>query len=157
MRTEPSTLWRIAGVGLVLLATGAVAAENESAAKDGEPKTKGLAGLFEGAGKLQMPSLAGLIKPEKMGLLADNQCQVQVKDNAPKLLSDNQPEMNLLSGNEASFLSRIHILSDLSVNVHITIHRGDAQAADHKAQAGHPKHKSRKAAKPKTARKPKER
>ncbi len=85
--------------------------------------------------------------------MTDNQCRVQ--DNQTQLLSDNETDVNLLSGNVAHILSGIHVLSGISVDVQITIGGNDGQAPGPKAKKGHGKNKSRKTDKRTAARKPK--
>ena len=153
MRIGQVSVCLSAGLVWALLASGATAAETESAAKDGGPKKGGMGGLLDVVGKLPAPSLSGLIKPDKMGLLTDNQCRIQ--DNESHLLSDNQSEVNLLSGNQTKILSGIRILSDWSVDVHITVYNGDSKAAsvkpknaNHQSKSHQPrKQKSKKQAK----------
>jgi hypothetical protein len=87
--------------------------------------------MLSAVGKSQMPSLAGLIQPEKMGLLTDNRCTV--RDNETHVLSDLEADVDLLTDNEADVISGLSILSGISVDVQITISdrsgRGQRRAA----------------------------
>ena len=121
-----------AGLTLLLLAGAATAAETKSTTQAGQPGAAAWADLVRVVGQLPMPNLSGLIKPEKMGVLTDNQCRVQ--DNKTKLLSDNQTDVDLLSG--------LHILSDISVDVHITVTYGDRRPPAEKAKKSKGKKKS---------------
>jgi hypothetical protein len=151
MRTKKNSWAAWAGLVGAYLATGAIAAEPESASKASIPSTAAWAGLFDVAGKL--PSLSGLIRPEKMGVLTDN--QVRVHDNEPKLLSDNDAELNLLSGNVVHLLSDLHFLSGISINVQVNVPSGDSKAPSAEASQRHGKSKARQAGKHGAARKPK--
>ena len=122
----------VAGLALTVLvwmlpAGGAAAAEGQPAAKDGPPEAAKLADLLKVVDKLPLPSFAGLIKPERLGVLTDNQCRIQ--DNQTQLLSNNAADVDLLSGNQVNILSGLHLLSDISVEIHITIHSGGEDAA----------------------------
>lgn len=152
MRTGLTDLALLGTLMSALFVTGTAAAEKEAVSQNVVPAAGGLTGLFDAVGKL--PSLSGLIKPEKMGLLADNQCRVH--DNQAQLLSENKTDVNLMSGNVANVLSGIHFLSDISVEVHITVRNDNGKASSLKAGKGPGKSKSRKAAKHDAARKPKD-
>jgi hypothetical protein len=100
---------------------------------------------------IQIPSLTGLIQPEKMGMFTDNPCRIS--DNEGHLLSDNAADRDLLSGNSCDILSNIHLLSDITVTVQITIHHGDATTA--KPKNSDAARKTKKAQKDKASRKKK--
>lgn len=154
MRTRRNLLPVImVGMLLLLLARGASAAESETPKAAGEPKTGGLPSLLGALGSLQIPSLSGLIQPERMGVLTDNQCRIT--DNQPHLLSDNQADRDSLSGNQVNILSGLHLLSDITVTVQITVGDSGSKAAKPKKAAGD--RKSSKSQKRKAARTAKER
>jgi hypothetical protein len=138
------------GLGFVLL-TGDLAAADELRQQSGESQSDGLSGLIDAVGRFPMSSLSGLIKPEKMGILTDNQCRI--RDNEAHLLSDNESDFDLLSGNELSLLSGVRLFSGFTINVHVTMDRPDTKAP----QAKHGKHRreSRKAKRNKAARRTK--
>jgi hypothetical protein len=115
------------GMGLIFLAGAAGAAEGEPAKTDGAPKAGGLSSLLDALGDLQIPSLSGLIQPERMGVLTDNQCRVT--DNQPHLLADNKADRDFLSSNQVHVLSGLHLLSDISVTVQVTVRHGDRETA----------------------------
>jgi hypothetical protein len=74
----------------------------ESRSRDATPISQWLSKI----GSSAIPSLEGLIKPEKMGLLADNLCEIA--DNVVELLSgnrDNKTILKPLSDNTAELLS----------------------------------------------------
>jgi hypothetical protein len=127
---------------LALFADGTFAADDKPSAQAKQPRLSGLSAMLDAVGK--MPDLSGLIKPEKMGLLTENECEVE--DNEVHLLSDN--EGDALSNNTIKVVSPLRILSGITVNVQINIPGKTAKAK--KAN-----HKSRK--KNKTGRKPKRR
>jgi hypothetical protein len=105
---------------LVAVSAGATfAADDQTPAQAVQPRPSGLSALLGAVSKSQMPSLSGLIQPEKMGLLTDNECDVE--DNQVHLLSDNDGDVNSLSNNKISFLPRLSILSGITVNVQIKI------------------------------------
>lgn len=139
MKTRPCFWLPLTGLLVALLAGRAAAADAPAPAPASESGAAGWADLLRVVGQLPIPSLTGLIQPEKMGLLTDN-----------------ETDMNLLSGNETNVLSGIHILSDLSIDVHITIGTGDHQATPGKAKRDAErrrapkarKHKARAKAKP---------
>ncbi len=54
-----------------------------------------------------------------MGILTDNPCQIK----------DNDVEAELMSGNQTRILSGIHILSGISVEVHVTVQSGNDGAS----------------------------
>jgi ribosomal protein S13 len=122
-----------------LLAGGTFAADDQSSAPTRQPRLSGLSAMLDAVGKSQVPSLSGLIQPEKMGLLTDNECEVE--DNEVHLLSDNEGDVDVLSNNEVNVLSGIRILSGITLNVKITI-PGDGKKTKAKKAKGN--HKSRK-------------
>ena len=143
MRTRRILLLSLVGMGLVLLAGGAWAAEGEPAKAAREPRAGGLSSLLGALGELQIPSLSGLIQPERMGVLTDNQCRIT--DNQPHLLSDNEADRDFLSGNQVNILSGLHLLSDITVTVQITVQDSDSKAAKpKKAERNHKSNKSEK-------------
>ena len=137
-------------LGLVLLTGNLATAADEFPKQSHESKDDGLAGLIDAVGRFPIPSLSGLITPEKMGLLTDNQCRV--RDNEVHLLSDNESDIALLSGNEVNVLSGLRLLSGLAINVHVTMDRSDTKVP----KAKHGDHrKSKKSKRDKAARKTK--
>lgn len=150
MRTGRIYLALLGALVLTPLARGTHAAESKPVPQETAPSLGGLTGLLDVVGKL--PNLSGLIQPEKMGLLTDNQYRVQ--DNQAKLLSENEADVSLLSGNVTKLAPSIRILSGLSVDVRIVVRSGDGKAASPKAAKGHGKKKSRKAGQQHAARTP---
>ncbi|MCH5376845.1 MAG: hypothetical protein JJ992_22995 [Planctomycetes bacterium] len=118
----------------------------------GEPKenagassTSGLAQLLDLVGSKSFPSLSGLIQPERMGLLTDNECQMK----------DNEADLDLLSGNNVSVLSNLHILSGITVTVNIHVDgngKGPCDLAANKSKSKPKSDKSRKSRKRKGSR-----
>ncbi len=151
MKTRLASLLPLAGLGLVLLAGELATAGDKPVKESYESKDDGLPGLISAVSRLPMPNLSGLIKPEKMGLLTDNQCRIQ--DNEAHLLSDNETDVTLLSGNKVSILSGVRLLSGITINVHVTIHDPDAKAS--KPKNGHRRRDSKKSKRHKAARKTK--
>jgi hypothetical protein len=137
------------GLGLEWPAALAVGADQAATPAAVETKASGLSGVLDALSGLPMPSLAGLIKPEKMGLLADNQCKVS--NNKTHLLSDNEANVDLLAENEIHVLSDIRLLSGITINVRITVHDPDGRAS--KAKKSRDPHKSRNSPKRKASRK----
>ncbi|NLF72681.1 MAG: hypothetical protein GX575_26910 [Candidatus Anammoximicrobium sp.] len=133
----------LAGLSVASLAGGAASAAEPAKAPGGEPKPAGFLEILELMSRPNFPNLSGLIRPEKMGALSDNTCQVT--DNQIKPEFHIEPE--LMSGNKTEVLSGIHILSGLSVDVRITIRTADkerarkpkAQKANEKRPAQKPK------------------
>jgi hypothetical protein len=151
MSTRRDSLLAVAGMSLILLASGASAAEGETPTAAGEPKAGGLASLLGALSEVQIPSLSGLIQPERMGVLTDNECRIE--DNQPHLLSDNQADRDFLSGNQVNILSGLHLLSDITVTVQVTVGDGDRKAAKAKKADGDRKsNKADKSKKRKAAR-----
>jgi len=97
--------------------------------------------LLGALGEVQIPSLAGLIQPERMGVLTDNECRVE--DNQPHLLSDNRADRDFLSGNQVNILSGLHLLSDITVTIQVTPGNGDRKAAKPKTADRERKSKKR--------------
>lgn len=127
MKTGLACLLPLVGLGLVLFA-GELAPAGEKPVKESrEPNDDGLSGLIGAISRVPMPNLSGLITPEKMGLLTDNQCKI--RDNEAHLLSDNEADVALLSGNEVRILSDVNLLSGFTINVHIIIHDRDPKAS----------------------------
>jgi hypothetical protein len=133
---------RVAGLTVVLFVGGTVSAADKSATKDRKPETGGLADIVEVLGQLRALDLSGLIKPQEMELLTDNQCRI--KDNEAHLFSGNEAEIELLSGNKANLLSGIRILSDFSVDIHVNIQTSDSKTPSVKAKKRNGKRKSHK-------------
>jgi hypothetical protein len=111
-------------VAFLLLSSGVALAEDASATGSGAAKANPLASLIDLLGSTAIPSLSGLIQPEKMGVLTDN----------PLTVRDNPVEVELLSGNETNFLSGIRILSGITVNVEVHIHHGERARAERRAE-----------------------
>ncbi|MCU0978274.1 MAG: hypothetical protein MUF25_03795 [Pirellulaceae bacterium] len=151
MSTRQSLLLSLVGTGVILIVGEAGAAAGEPAKSAGEPKAGGLASLLGALGEVQIPSLSGLIQPERMGVLTDNECRIE--DNQPHLLSDNQADRDFLSGNQVNVLSGLHLLSDITVTVQVTVGDGDRKAAKAKKADGDRKsNKADKSRKRKTSR-----
>ncbi len=86
-----------------------------------------------------------------MGVLTDNECRIE--DNQPHLLSDNQADRDFLSGNQVNVLSGLHLLSDITVTVQVTVGDSDRKAAKAKKADGDRKsNKADKSRKRKTSR-----
>ncbi len=164
MNTTRLSLLPLTLLAIALFAGAAAAADQQADAAESRPKASGVTRMLHAVGKPAMPNLAGLIKPEKMGVLTDNQCRIT--DNAPHLLADNETEVELLSGNRAEILSgnevpllsgntaelwsRIRLLSgikvfsDIQVDVHINVQNSGNRGADRKAKRSAGEKKSRK-------------
>jgi hypothetical protein len=117
-----------------------------------EDPASGLKTMLQWTGKAGMPNLEGLIKPEKMGALTDN--QMNVTDNMPQLLANNEvepfsenraPTANnnaAMSGNRAELFSRINLLSnlkflsDIEIELEINIEKSGNKGVDAKAKKG---------------------
>jgi len=127
MRRKQNLLRTLAGIGLVLFGGGALAADAPSASAGGEAKLGGLPQLLGALKDIQIPSLTGLIQPEKMGMFTDNPCRIS--DNEAQLMLDNKADRDFLSGNSLDVLSNIRLLSDITVTVQVTVHHGEARAA----------------------------
>jgi hypothetical protein len=129
------------GLGLIFVVCTVAAADDETATKDAKPEAAGVSSLLGMFSKSSLPSLEGLIKPDKMGVLTDNQCRVT--DNEPHLLSGNKATVKLASDNQ--------ILSGITVNVHISVGANGRKSAQ--ADKGNEKRKADKARKHKSSRK----
>jgi hypothetical protein len=127
---------------IALLAPSDVTAADQTPSPGKSSETSGLAALLGAVGASQVPSLSGLIRPEKMGLLTDNKCTA--KGNKVHLLSDNEADVDLLSDNKTKLRSDIRILSGLTVHIQITI---PADGKNPKAEKARGRHKSRKSKK----------
>ena len=149
MNAKRNLLLSLVSLGVILLVGEAGAAESEPAKATGEPKKDGLSSLLGALGSVQIPSLSGLIQPERMGVLTDNECRIE--DNQPHLLSDNEADRDFLSGNQVNILSGLHLLSDITVTVQVTVGDGDRKAA--KAKKADGDRKSNKADKSKKRKK----
>jgi hypothetical protein len=137
MSTRRASLLVLLSLGSLLLGQWDAAAADKSSSVDKNPKTGSLSAVL---GVPNMPSLSGLIRPEKMGLLTDN--KLTAKDNEAHLLSDNETDVDILSHNVVEILSGIEVFSGLTVNVRISVHRDHKKANKGK---GRRKGKSRKA------------
>ena len=127
----------LTGLAVALFPAGAASAGEPATAQGGEPKAGGFTEILDLISKPTFPSLSGLIRPEKMGALTDNTCQIR----------DNHVEPELMSGNKTEVLSGIRILSGISVDVRITIRSDDDDE-------GAPKVKARKTDDKRPAKKP---
>ena len=134
----------LTGLAAAWLAAGTVSAGEPAKAKVGESQAGGLADLLEIIGKPTFPSLSGLIRPEKMGILTDNPCQIR----------ENEVEAELMSGNQTRILSGIHILSGITVDVHVTVRSGSDGASKDKAKKADDKRPSKKSRKKKARSRP---
>jgi len=124
-----------------------------------EDPASGLKTMLQWTGKTGMPNLEGLIKPEKMGVLTDN--QMNVTDNMPQLLANNEVEVEpfsenqaptannnaAMSGNRAELFSRINLLSNLKflsnieIELEINVKKSGNKGVDAKAKKGKGKKK----------------
>jgi hypothetical protein len=143
MRKKLNLLPSLAGIGLLVVASGALAADAPSAPASGEAKLGGLPQLLGALKDIQIPSLTGLIQPEKMGVLTDNACRIAdneaqllsdneaqlMSENTAQLMSDNKADRDFQSGNSLDVLSNIRLLSDITVTVQVTVQQGEAKAA----------------------------
>jgi hypothetical protein len=151
MNAKRNLLLALVSVGFILLVGEAGAAAGEPAKSAGEPKAGGLSSLLGALGEVQIPSLSGLIQPERMGVLTDNECRIE--DNQPHLLSDNRADRDFLSGNQINVLSGLHLLSDITVTVQVTVGDGDRKASKaKKAEGDRQSNKADKSKKRKAAR-----
>ena len=150
MRTTHAALLLMLGGGLAWLADASAGAAETTAKNAGEPASGGLLGALGAVSKAPLPSLSGLIRPEKMGLLTDN--QPRFKDNETHLLSDNDTEVELQAENRINILSGIQLFSGIKVNVQINVSDGGSKAA--KASKGDGERKAKKPHQRKAARKP---
>ena len=137
MRTRRTSLLLMLSLGLALLGQRNAVAADKSSSVDKNPKTGSLSAVL---GVPNMPSLSGLIRPEKMGVLTDN--KFTAKDNEAHLLSDNETDVDILSDNVLEILSGIEVFSGLTVKVKISVHRDHKKANKGR---GKKKGKSRKA------------
>jgi hypothetical protein len=153
MKTRLALLLPLAGLGLVGLAAELATAGDEPAKESRESNDHGLSGLISIVGRLPMLNLSGLIRPEKMGLLTDNQCRI--RDNEAHLLSDNETVGDFLSGNKVSILSGVRLFSGFTINVNFTIHGRDTKAPKTKPKRGDGRRGSKKSKRHRTARKTK--
>lgn len=129
MPSKQDLLRTLTGIALAILASGVFAADAPSASAGREMPLGGLPQLLGALKDIPIPSLSGLIQPEKMGLLTDNTCRVS--DNQPRLMSDNSAGRDFQSGNSLDVLSNYRLLSDITVTVEIHVHQGEAQAGQH--------------------------
>jgi hypothetical protein len=151
MKTRFASQLALVAVGFVLL-TGAPSLGADDPVKESAPaKLDGFINLIRAVGGLEIPDLTGLISPENMGVLSDNQSRI--RDNEVTALSGNEAEITCLSGNQVSILSDVHLFSGITVNVQVTVHDGDAKAV--KPKKGKERRDSKKARNRKTARKSK--
>jgi len=125
MNAKRNLMLVLLGVCVVLLTGKVGAAESGPPNVTDEPNKGGLTSLLGALGGVQIPSLSGLIQPERMGVLTDNECRVE--DNQPHLLSDNRADRDFLSGNQVNILSGLHLLSDVTVTVQITVGDGERE------------------------------
>ena len=130
MKTRLASFLPLAGLGLVLFAGELATAGDKPVKESCESKGDGFSGLISAVGRLPISNLSGLITPDKMGLLMDNQCGI--RDNEAHLLSDNETDVDLLSGNKVSILSGVRLLSGFTINVHVIIRDRDAEASNPK-------------------------
>jgi hypothetical protein len=130
MKSTQNLLRILTGIALAFVASGVFAADAPAGPASGDASLGGLPQLLGALKDIPIPSLNGLIQPEKMGVLTDNTCRVS--DNQPRLMSDNTAERDFQSGNSLEVLSNYRLLSDITVSVEVHVHQGDAQAAQHK-------------------------
>jgi hypothetical protein len=108
---------------LILLASRTAQAQDAPATAPAPAKSTAWSSIFDLLGSNALPSLAGLIQPEKMGVLTDN----------PLTVRDNSVETQLLSGNETKVMSDIRILSGITVNIHVHIAPGKPAKTERQA------------------------
>ena len=130
-------------MALTLFPAVSIFADDKAPAGGDQLKRSGLGQLLELVSSPTLPSLSGLIRPEEMGMLTENQ------DN----FSANKVELDLLSNNKAKILSDFQILSGISVNV--TISFGDSDRSDRKTKNADRQTKSKKSQKRKKHRRSK--
>lgn len=143
-----ASLLQLLALAVVLGAVEPALAVDDSEQKPAASKLDGLLGLIGAVNGLQIPDLSGLIQPEKMGMLTDN--TAIARDNQAHVLSDNQTETSLLSGNRPKLLSGIRLFSGITINVHISIHE---DASPPKAKKTDSRRNGKKAKSRKTGRK----
>lgn len=135
MKKNRKLLQLLMGATLVMLTNVVFAAECPAKPAAKEPRPGGLGSLLGALGDIQIPSLAGLIQPEKMGMFSDNPIEVSdnethmLSDNQTHVLSDNEADRDFLSGNLVNVLSNLRFFSDIQVTVKITVHAKDAKPA----------------------------
>jgi hypothetical protein len=108
---------------LIFFPAAIASAQDAPAAGSGQTRGSALSGLLDLFGSTGLPSLSGLIQPEKMGVLTDN----------PLTVRDNSVETQLLSGNETKVMSDIRILSGITVNIHVHIAPGKPAKTERQA------------------------
>ena len=134
MRTRFVSLLRLSALVAVLFAGGSVLAADDPGKEPGKSKIDGLLGLIGAVNGLEIPDLAGLIQPEKMGMLTDNQSSI--RGNEARFFSDNEGEFALLSGNHFKILSGIRLFSGITVHVDVSVHAGNAKRSKAKKDDG---------------------
>jgi hypothetical protein len=133
MKTRRNSLLFVTLLGLALLTQLNATAADKSTSPDKNLETGGLSAVLGAVGVPQMPSLSGLIRPEKMGLLADN--KLTASDNEAHLLSGNEADVDILSDNTVNILSGVRLLSGVTVKVQISIHRDQKKPKAKKRRA----------------------
>jgi len=131
--TPKLSLLPLTSLAIGFLVAAAAAADPPPDGAETQPKANGLTSILHAVGKPVMPDLTGLIKPEKMGMLTDNQCRIS--DNA----------LHLLSG--------IKVFSDIKLDIHIHVQNSGNRGVDLKAKKPAGKKKPRKGHKGKSDRK----
>jgi hypothetical protein len=122
---NPSKYWLLSAlVVLTSLPCGAALGEDAAAPGSSPARPSPLSGLLDLLGSTGLPSLSGLIQPERMGVLSDN----------PLTVRDNPVDVDLLSGNETNVLSGIKILSGITVHVEIHVYQGERPRSARRAE-----------------------
>jgi hypothetical protein len=146
MTTQLKFCLSMIAAACILLASRAALAQDAPATAAAPVQSNPLAGVFDLLGSNALPSLAGLIQPEKMGVLTDNPCTVR----------ENEADIDLLSGNEMNVLSGNHLFSGITVHIEIHVDRGERSAAERQADKANREKKAAKTSKRKTDRRPRQ-
>jgi len=146
MTTQLKFCFSMAAAALILLASRAASAQDATATATASAPSSPLSGLFDLLGSNALPSLAGLIQPEKMGVLTDNPCTIR----------ENEADIDLLSGNEMNVLSGNHLFSGITVQIEIHVGRGERSAAERQADKANREKKAAKTSKRKSDRRPRQ-
>ena len=142
MTNQPKFWLPMTAATLILLAGRFAQAQETPATAPAPAKSTALSSIFDLLGSNALPSLAGLIQPEKMGVLTDN----------PLTVRGNQADIGLLSGNETNVLSGNHLFSGITVHIEIHVGRSGRPAAEGRTDKPNRKQKPEKAPKRKTDR-----
>lgn len=139
-------------MGLVPMSAQTASAGEDPGQKSSKSKLEGLLDLMSTVNGLRIPDLTGLIQPEEMGI-SDNKSSI--RDNQTHVLSDNETDVGLLSGNRLQFFSCIRILSGITVHVHVSVQNGDVRPSEAKDKKDGSRRNSKKPKKSKKSDRPK--